>query len=131
MTNQFFNRIASLYYQKKFVFKSFTAVSRARFASLFKQIKLRPIQAHRNGENNHGHRGYTYTFAACGLFSWDQFRISNEEVKSELTEILKEFSSIEKEESGSDNTDNTDDKNQVVESRINFEASRRFEVAIV
>lgn len=128
MANQFFNRIASLYYQKQLVFKAFTAVSRARFTNLFKQIKLRPIQGHRNGANNHGRRGYTYTFAACGLFSWDQFRISNEEVKSELTDILKEFSSIEKRENGTDNTDN---KNQVVESRINFEASRSLEVAIV
>lgn len=124
MVGNFFNKITSLYYQKQII-KCFTAVNKARVLQFIKQIKLRPIEANRNGSNSHGRRGCTYTFAACGLFSWDQFRISNEEVKSELTDILKEFNSVK---NGENDTDNKkDDKNPVVESRINFEASRNFE----
>ncbi len=104
-----------MYYKKHVV--SFK-INKAVF-NLFKKIKFRPITSNKTNTIS-SRRGYT-SLAACGLFTWDQFRISNQDVKTELTEILKEFTAK--------NCENTD--NDVArESRINFEASRNFGVII-
>ncbi len=62
------------------------------------------------------------SLAACGLFNWDEHRITNEEIKNEVKEMMNVFEPVP----GENPVSETDGK-----LKIDFEATRNFQVKIV
>lgn len=89
-------------HQKKFSFIDLT--------NFFKRINLRRTINQLNNKKG------LVSLAACSVFTWDDHRITNNEIKTEINEILKVFEQ-----------DNTEIAKKNF-NRINFEASRQFEV---
>lgn len=103
----FFSRIQ---FMKTFIQGQNTSKLKQTFSRFFKQLNhnFKPISRLDSPKKR---VGITTSLAACGLFSWDEFRISNDEVTIEIKDILDQF--------------NLDAKSQ--SERIDFEASRSFE----
>lgn len=77
-------------------------------------LKFKPIT---NFKRKIDKKSLASTLAVCGLFSWDVYRINDDEVKSEINDILEVFKNANK--ANGNSSENA--------CRINFEASRKFE----
>lgn len=89
------------------------------FQNYFKQINIKQAinRFNNNNNKNNSKTGSLVSLAACSVFAWDEHRITNNEIKREINEILKVF----------DDKHNKTDVAKENFNRINFEASRKFE----
>ena len=108
-----FSRLNSLFLKSSLLQQQFDLYFKRQCFNL-KRINFK----YQSNNHNNSHRsqqlrkGYITGIAACGLFTWDEYRITNDEVKAEINEILTTFKMSDQQTSA---------------KRIDFELSRQFE----